>query len=65
MKAKPATNDSNLIAHEKAANEIAELRRKGVHCHIEETDDGQTPVRVVVDRNPDESATKAFPRPQQ
>ncbi|MCW1925156.1 hypothetical protein OKA05_21530 [Luteolibacter arcticus] len=65
MKAKPATDDRNLVAHEEAANEVAELRRKGVHCHIEETADGPSPVHVVEDSNPDESATKAFPRPRQ
>lgn len=26
----------NLAAHEQAAAEITELRRKGIHCHIEE-----------------------------
>jgi hypothetical protein len=37
-----------LVAHEQAAMEIGELRRKGIHCHLEEhADESGHHVEVV------------------
>lgn len=42
----PATDV--LVAHEQAAMEIGELRRRGIHCHLEEhTDRGGHHLNVV------------------
>lgn len=39
-----------ISAHEQAAEEIKELRRKGIHCHLEEkSHEGGHCVDVVVD----------------
>lgn len=44
----PATDV--LVAHEQAALEIRELRRKGIHCHLEEhADQSGHHVEVVQD----------------
>ena len=54
----PATDV--LAAHEQAALEIGELRRKGIHCHLEERADGSGPcVEVVLDQHEDDD-----PQPQ-
>jgi hypothetical protein len=43
-----------LAAHEQAALEIGELRRKGIHCHLEENAGGDGPhVDVVRDSRPE------------
>ncbi|MEK7949441.1 hypothetical protein [Luteolibacter soli] len=43
-----------LAAHEQAALEIGELRRKGVHCHLEEKAGRDGPhVDVVRDSQPE------------
>lgn len=39
----------SLATHEEAAREIGELRRKGVHCHLEEQS-GPTGHRIEVVR---------------
>lgn len=39
-----------LVAHEQAALEVGELRRKGIHCHLEEHA-GPTGCRVEVVRD--------------
>ena len=40
-----------LVAHEQAALEIGELRRKGIHCHMEESAGHDGPhVEVVRDQ---------------
>jgi hypothetical protein len=36
MNEKIIPSADTLAAHEQAAAEITELRRKGIHCHIEE-----------------------------
>jgi hypothetical protein len=36
MKGKSIAEKDSLAAHEKAAVEVAEFRRKGILCHIEE-----------------------------
>jgi hypothetical protein len=39
-----------LVAHEQAALEIGELRRKGIHCHLEEhADQSGHHVEVVLE----------------
>ncbi len=37
-----------LAAHEQAAAEVTELRRKGIHCHIEDHSGTAGPVLDVV-----------------
>jgi hypothetical protein len=50
-----------LAAHEQAAAEITELRRKGIHCHIEEhVTTGGHCLDVVVDP---EGPVEAVPPP--
>lgn len=50
-----------LAAHEQAAAEITELRRKGIHCHIEDhTNSGGHCLDVVVDP---EGPVEAVPPP--
>lgn len=53
----------NLAAHEQAAAEITELRKKGIHCHIEEhCHTHGHHVNVVQDG--DEPADNADPEPR-
>ncbi|WP_035612594.1 hypothetical protein [Haloferula sp. BvORR071] len=50
-----------LAAHEQAAAEVTQLRRKGIHCHIEEhAAPGGHCLDVVVDR---EGPVEAVPPP--
>ena len=43
-----------LTAHEQAALEIGELRRKGIHCHLEENAGREGPqLDVVCDPEPE------------
>lgn len=52
-----------LAAHEQAAAEITELRRKGIRCHLEEhLREGGHSVDVVVD--PEEPAEEPPPPPR-
>lgn len=51
MKTKTIPAENVLAAHEQAAAEIGELRRKGKPCHLEEhVDDGGHHVDVIEDR---------------
>lgn len=56
----PATDV--LAAHEQAALEIGELRRKGIHCHVEEHAGRDGPqVDVVRDSVPEPQEYEARP----
>ncbi len=64
MKEKSIPAPETLAAHEQAAAEVTELRRKGIHCHLEERPgDGGHCIDVVVDseRPGGESHTRPHP----
>ncbi|RYD67364.1 MAG: hypothetical protein EOP83_02965 [Verrucomicrobiaceae bacterium] len=49
-----------LAAHEQAALEVGELRRKGIHCHVEEHAGREGPqVDVVQDSQPEAEESQA------
>jgi hypothetical protein len=53
-----------ISAHEQAAAEITELRRKGIHCHLEESNhQGGHCVDVVMD--PEGQVNDVAPAPPQ
>ena len=55
-KKKTIPMDDPKAAYEKAANEIRELRRKGIPCHLEDESDGRKNyVDVMEDDEPSES----------
>ena len=61
MKQKTIPASETLAAHEEAAAQITELRRKGIHCHLEDKSrNGGHCIDVVVD--PDHPEDEAPPR---
>ena len=62
MKERIIPAPETLAAHEQAAAEITELRRKGIHCHLEDNAHGGSPcIDVVVD--PEGSVDDVAPPP--
>ena len=62
MKERIIPAPESISAHEQAAAEITELRKKGIHCHLEEkTHEGGHCVDVVVD--PDGPIDDVVPPP--
>ena len=67
MKEKSIPAPESLAAHEQAAAKITELRRKGIHCHLEDRpSEGGPCIDVMVDpQGPaGEEKSSPFARPK-